>query len=95
MSHLLFADDCYFFFRASQVEASIMKHILQYYQGVSGQMINNNKSSVTFSPNTKMGDRAGVCEVLQVQETGNRGTKKITLVCLCVWEEITWRFLVY
>lgn len=29
VSHLLFADDSYFFFRASQVEANIMKDILQ------------------------------------------------------------------
>lgn len=29
--HLLFANDCYFFFRASQVEANIMRYILLQY----------------------------------------------------------------
>ncbi|KAL8119749.1 hypothetical protein AgCh_017015 [Apium graveolens] len=69
VSHLLFADDCYFFFRASKIEAGMMRDILQQYQVVSGQMINENKSNVIFSPNTRLEDRTEVCRVLQVQET--------------------------
>lgn len=40
VSHLLFAEDCYFFFQASQTEASITKDILKKYEKLSGQMIN-------------------------------------------------------
>lgn len=47
----------------------MMKAILEKYQHVSGQMINTNKSSISFSPNTKIEDRIEVCSILQVQET--------------------------
>lgn len=52
ISHLLFVDDCYFFFKATGEEANVMKRILNRYADISGQMINYNKSVVTFSPNT-------------------------------------------
>lgn len=68
ISHLLFADDCYFFFRANQAEAAVMKSILSKYEGLSGQVVNYNKSGVMFSPNTKTADRSLVCELLGVQE---------------------------
>lgn len=32
VSHLLFADDCYLFFRASKMEAGIMEEILNRYE---------------------------------------------------------------
>lgn len=73
ISHLLFADDCYFFFRATETEAGTMKRILQRYEMVSGQAINYNKSSVTFSPNTNVEDRVRVCSVLAVQEVNLPG----------------------
>lgn len=53
ISHLLFADDCYLFFRASGVEARTVKAVMGRYEQLSGQVINFNKSSVIFSPNTK------------------------------------------
>lgn len=69
ISHLLFADDCYFFFKATHSEANIMKHILQWYEKLSGQMINYNKSEVIFSPNTRVEERAAVCASLGVRQT--------------------------
>lgn len=51
ISHLLFADDCYFFFRAVDTEANFMKRILNRYEEISGKMVNFNKSTVVFSPN--------------------------------------------
>lgn len=69
VSHLLFAFDYYFFFRASQVKANMMKDILQQYQDVSGQVINSNKSNIIFISNTRSEDMAGVCGILQVHET--------------------------
>ncbi|PNX57454.1 ribonuclease H, partial [Trifolium pratense] len=39
ISHLLFADDCFLFFRAVEHEAQIMKNILETYEAASGQTI--------------------------------------------------------
>lgn len=68
ISHLLFTDDCYFFFRASQTEANIMKHILQRYERLSDQVINYNKSDIVFSPNTRHESRVSVCNCLGVKQ---------------------------
>ena len=59
ISHLLFVDDCYLFFRANEGEADTMKNILQRYASISGQIINFNKSAVTFSSNTKVHGGSG------------------------------------
>lgn len=74
VSHLLFADDCYFFFRASKVEAAVMKAILNRYERISGQAVNFSKSSIVFSPNTSQTDREIVCASLQVVEVNKPGT---------------------
>lgn len=73
ISHLLFADDCYLFFRASEMEACTMKSILQRYEMISGQAVNFRKSNITFSPNTGVEDRLKVCASLEVQEINNPG----------------------
>lgn len=64
--HLLFADDCYLFFTATKVEAQIMKGVLQRYANILGQVINYNKSAITFSTNTLSEDRNEVCAQLGV-----------------------------
>lgn len=68
ISHLLFADDCYLFFRATETEAEVMKRILQRYEAISGQVINFNKSLITFSPNTIQQTRQLICKTLGVNE---------------------------
>ncbi|XP_074352094.1 uncharacterized protein LOC141691256 [Apium graveolens] len=68
ISHLLFADDCYFFFRAKGAEENVMKRILNRYEEISGQMVNYNKSTITFSPNTNGNDRQEVCAQIEVNE---------------------------
>lgn len=73
VTHLLFADYYYFFFRALKTEACMIKDILLKYQRVSGQMINIAKSNICFSSNTKLTDRDEVCASLQVQETAIPG----------------------
>lgn len=50
VSHLLFADDCYFFFKAVKTEARVMKQIINRYESLSGQAVNFNKSTITVSP---------------------------------------------
>ncbi|XP_074352667.1 uncharacterized protein LOC141691812 [Apium graveolens] len=39
VSHMLFADDCYLFFRATQVEAGIIKDILNKYDVCQGRLL--------------------------------------------------------
>lgn len=73
ISHLLFADDCYMFFRASKTEAHMLKAVLSRYEKLSGQAINFAKSSVLYSPNTAAQDRLAVCQTLQVREVGEPG----------------------
>lgn len=73
ISHLLFADDCYLFFRASEMETDNIKRILNRYERMLGQAINHNKSSVLFSPNTNAENRSLVCEKLEVNATNTPG----------------------
>lgn len=73
ISHLLFEDDCYLFFKATKAEAGVMKRILSRYAEISGQIINFNKSVVTFSPNIRLVDREEVCMELGVQENASPG----------------------
>lgn len=68
VSHLLFADDSYFFFRATRSEVLIMKNILLRYERLSGQTINFGKSNVVFSPNTTSMNKSELCAILQVDE---------------------------
>ena len=51
ISHLLFADDSFLFFRANEVETNALKKILDDYANASGQMINMQKSEIFFSRN--------------------------------------------
>ncbi|XP_058783087.1 uncharacterized protein LOC131657739 [Vicia villosa] len=51
ISHLFFADDSLIFSRANENEADIILKILEKYQRASGQMVNGDKSEVSFSSN--------------------------------------------
>jgi hypothetical protein len=44
ISHLLFADDCFLFFKATVNEATVLKNILSVYEAASSQAINLHKS---------------------------------------------------
>lgn len=48
ISRLLFTDDCFLFFRASQRECDTMKLILNKYEAASGQAVNMAKSEIFF-----------------------------------------------
>jgi len=69
LTHLLFADDCFLFCRATIRESTKIKEILQAYEAVSGQAINFQKSEIFFSKNTLEVDREAikVCFRLQIQ----------------------------
>ena len=50
-SHLLFADDILFFFRASEIECNVMKKLLLQYEEASGKGVNFTKYGIMFSSN--------------------------------------------
>ena len=52
ISHLFFANDNILFFRANMKDAEKIKQVLIQYQQASGQLINLNKSEISFSQNT-------------------------------------------
>lgn len=52
VNHLFFADDSLILMKATNGSAAELKRILDVYESVSGQMINKDKSSILFSPNT-------------------------------------------
>ena len=53
VSHLLFADDCIVFCKASTEEGLKVTKILEDYERESGQKLNREKTSLFFSKNTK------------------------------------------
>jgi hypothetical protein len=52
VSHLIFVDDSLILCRAKVGDAQKLQGILQLYEQCSGQMINRDKSTIVFSPNT-------------------------------------------
>lgn len=93
ISHLLYADDCYFFFRANKSEANVMKRILGRYESISGQMINYAKSSITFSSNTREINRNEVCNQLGVVVVQNPGKYLGMPMCVGRRKVATFSFL--
>ncbi|WJX93691.1 hypothetical protein P8452_75185 [Trifolium repens] len=67
VSHLLFADDCFLFFRANSNEAETMKSILTTYEKASGQAVNFQKSEIFCSRNVNVADQNHISNVLGVQ----------------------------
>lgn len=72
VSHLLFADDSVVYCQASEKDCKALRDILALYERESGQMVNKDKSSVLFSPNTPINIRsslsAGVGIALEVRQ---------------------------
>ena len=66
ISHLLFADDCLILMNATSQNAATLKKILDTYCESSGQRVSTPKSSIFFSPNTRVNDRGSVCATLDI-----------------------------
>lgn len=73
ISHLLFADDCFLFFRACEQEAMAMKNILTTYEAASGQAINLQKSEMYCSRNTHTDCKERIAQVLGVRQVIGTG----------------------
>ena len=73
ISHLFFADDSFFFFRATHNEALLVKNMLSLYGKASGQVVNFSKSSISFSANISEPKVQQICELLEVNATIDHG----------------------
>ena len=52
VNHLFFADDSLILMRVKASDAQELGRILEVYERASGQVINKDKSTIMFSPNT-------------------------------------------
>lgn len=67
ISHLLFADDCMIFGRASVSNCLCLKTILDSYAKASGQTINCGKSALCVSPSVNSQDSVQLASFLGIQ----------------------------
>lgn len=70
INHLQFADDTMFFVRSNQQSCLALKQILAKYEKASGQMINPDKSSISFLARTSIEDIICVKQVLGIEKEG-------------------------
>ncbi|XP_019185979.1 PREDICTED: uncharacterized protein LOC109180725 [Ipomoea nil] len=73
ISHLLFVDDCFLFFKANAQENLNMKLALDTYAAASGQKINLDKSTICFSANVVVLGRQDIVQILGVRERNTVG----------------------
>ncbi|KAI5352439.1 hypothetical protein L3X38_005330 [Prunus dulcis] len=73
LSHLFFADDSIMFLKATERNCNVVASILNSYCHASGQVVNFEKSSVYFSPNTPQQFREIVWHIMHVNITENPG----------------------
>ena len=74
VSHLLFADDCFLFFKAEESQAHVMKNILNVYEVSSGQAISLPKSEIFYSRNMADDLKNNITKILAVRDV--LGTRK-------------------
>lgn len=73
ISHLLFADDSLFFCKANKDECQTILKILKEYEGVSGQQINFDKSSIQFGHKIEEVERQELRDIFGIQNQGGMG----------------------
>lgn len=73
ISHLFFANDILLFFKATPIEANLIKEVLWKYEVSSGQTVNFNKSTITLSENMHRSDKLAIANLLGVTEAVDFG----------------------
>lgn len=73
ISHLLFADDSFLFFRATDSKFQTVKDILSSYERASGQAVNLQKSEVSFSSNVNHDAQVRLAQLLGVVQSLGSG----------------------
>lgn len=72
VSHLFFSNDSYMFFQASSQKCAEVRGVLDCYKKASGQEVNFQKSTVLFSKNVEVLQKAELCDLLGVvKDDGN------------------------
>ena len=67
LSHLLFADDSFLFFKIDNRAPSIIQQTLAWYCSLSGQCVNLDKSELYCSPNLPSTQKANLAHLLGVK----------------------------
>lgn len=67
VSHLLFVDDSFLFFKTTEVEAANVKRVLDKYEAFSGQAVNYSKSGILFSANVRVDKQHNLKRMLKVR----------------------------
>lgn len=73
ITHLLFADDSLFFVKADHKNSSMLLQIFKDYETASGQVINFDKSSITFGNRVYQQNRDRIMQTLQIHNIGGGG----------------------
>lgn len=73
VTHLVFTDDSFLFFKATTEEATYIKNILAKYEEASGQSVNFQKSGVMFSSNVRRDKQRKLSEILEVHNDISNG----------------------
>ena len=73
-SHLLFADDSLFFYKAQREECQTILRVVKEYEMVSGQLINFDKSSIQFGHKIEESIRQELRDILGIQNLGGMRT---------------------
>ncbi|XP_013668888.1 uncharacterized protein LOC106373226 [Brassica napus] len=73
INHLLFADDTMFFLKADKASTIALKAIITKYEVESGQSINREKSSITFSRKAPAELKRMIHNILQIHKEGGVG----------------------
>jgi len=67
VSHLLFADDCFLFFKAEESQAQVMKIIMNTYEAAFGKAISLLKSEIFYSRNVSDALKNSITNILAVR----------------------------
>lgn len=72
LTHTQFANDTLLFGLATIFETLFLKKILDSYCEASGQKLNVQKSSITFSGDTPPDIKKSICGLLSIKEVGEK-----------------------
>lgn len=88
ITNLLFVDDSLILMKANMHNAETLKSILDSYCATSGQLVSVDKSSIFFSPNTRVEVREQMCVSLNIM-TEALNDKYLGLPAMQGWINLT------